>query len=146
MSSSRRYSFTVVAGVVAAVVLPSTATATAEPGGSLLDLPLVGEQTCDGYKTIYGEALAPYMFAPLRLIGEDLEPTGQLLFPYKVTIIGEDDDALKARHLTPGETYTRPGPQPTDLVTCTFTGVTRELGPYEVDISGYIRGRGSRSL
>ena len=140
MSSSRRCSLGVVAAVVGAVILPSAANATPEPRGSLSGLHLVGEVTC-GFKTVYGEALAPYMFAPVRLIGEDFAPTGQQLFPYEVTIIS--GEGLKARHLTPGETYTRPGPQPTDLVTCTFTGETRELGAYEVDITGYIRGPGS---
>lgn len=140
MSSSRRYSFGVVAAVLAAVILPSTATATATSRGSLSGLRLVGEVTC-GFKTVYGDAVAPYMFAPVRLIGEDFAPTGQQLFPYEVTIIS--GDGLKARHLTPGETYTRPGPEPSDLVTCDFTGEDRELGPYQVQISGYIRGPGS---
>ncbi len=142
MSSSRRYSFGVVAAVLAAVVLPSTATATATPRESLLGLRLLGYETCDGFKTVYGEALAPYMFAPVRLIGEDFEPTGQLLFPYKVIVSGE---GLKARHLSPGETYIAPGPEPTDPVTCSFSGETKELGSYSVDITGSIRGQGSRS-
>ena len=140
MSSFRRYSFGVVAAVLAAVILPSTATATAASGGSLSGLRLVGEVTC-GFKTVYGDAVAPYMFAPVRLNGEDFAPTGQQLFPYELTIIS--GDGLKARHLTPGETYTRPGPEPTDLVTCDFTGEDRELGPYQVQVSGYIRGQGS---
>ena len=145
MSSSRRYSIGVVAAVVAAVVLPSTASATATPHGSLLGLDLVGHETCDGFKTVYGEAVAPYMFAPVRLIGEDFEPTGQLLFPYEVVIVSGDEDGLKARHLSPGETYTGPGLEPTDPVTCSFTGRTKELGSYAVEITGTIRGRGPRS-
>ena len=83
-------------------------------------------------------AQTPYMFGPVQLIGEDLTPTGTWLFPYKVTVvIGE---GLKARHLVPGETYTRPGPQPTNLVTCDFTGATKEDGSFEVQITGVIQG------
>jgi len=143
MSSFRRHSFGVVAAVLAAaVVLPSAATATATPRGSLLGLRLVGQDACDSmFKNVYGQALAPYMFAPVRLIGEDWEPTGQLLFPYEVTVLS--GEGLKARHLIPDVTYTRPGPEPTGLVTCSFTGRDEELGPYEVDISGIIRGPGS---
>ena len=144
MSSSRRSAFGVVAAVLAAVALPSAATATATPRGSLIGLRLYGEQTCDGFKTVYGEAQAPYMFAPVRLIGEGYEPTGLRLLPYEVMIIS--GDGLKARHLTPGDTYTRPGAEPDDLVTCSFIGEDRELGSYAVEITGTIRGQGSRSL
>ena len=70
----------------------------------------------------------------MQLIGEDLTPTGTWLFPYEVTVVS--GDGLKARHLVPGETYTRPGLQPTNLVTCDFTGATKEVGSFEVQITG----------
>ncbi len=135
MSRTLRRTLGAVAVVVAAALVPSVATAA--PAGSLSGLPLTGQDTC-GFKNVYGAAQTPYLFGPVQLIGEDLTPTGTWLFPYRVTVvIGE---GLKARHLVPGETYTRPGQQPTNLVTCDFTGATKEVGSFEVQITGVIQG------
>jgi hypothetical protein len=125
-----------VAVVVAAALQPSVASAA--PDGSLSGLLLRGEATC-GYKTVYVAPQTPNLFTPLQLLGEDLTPTGERLFPYEVTVIS--GDGLKARHLFPGEVYTRPGQPPKDSVTCSFIGATREEGSFEVEITGAIRGR-----
>ncbi len=79
MSHSRRRTLGAVAVVVAAALVPSTATAT--PNGSLSGLLLKGEDTC-GFKTVYGAPQTPYLFGPVQLLGEDLTPTGTWLFPY----------------------------------------------------------------
>ena len=136
MSRSRRRTFGAVAVVVAAALVPSTATAA--PNGSLSGLLLTGEATC-GFKTVYATPHTPYLFGPVRLLGEDFTPTGQVLLPYEVMVIS--GDGLKARHLVPGDSYTRPGQEPANVVTCSFTGATREEGNFEVQITGPIRGR-----
>ena len=137
MSRSRRRTLVPAAAVAAAALLPSTAAAA--PDGSLRDLPLSGEDTC-GFKTVHGVARTPYLFGPVQLLDGNLTATGQTLLPYSVTVVA--GEGLKARHMAPGETFTRPGPQPTDLVTCYFTGDSKEVGPYEVRIVGVIRGPG----
>ncbi len=136
MSHSRRRTCGALAVVVAAALLPSTATAA--PEEFLSGLLLTGEDTC-GFKTVHGAPRTPYLFGPVQLIGEDLTSTGTWLFPYEVTVIS--GDGLKARHLLPGTTYTRTGLQPTDLVTCYFAGATKEVGSFELQITGPIRGR-----
>lgn len=136
MSHSRRLSVGAVAAVVAAALLPSAATAA--PEGSLSGLLLTGEATC-GFKTVHVAPHSPFLFAPVRLLDADFKPTGQLLFPYEVKVIS--GEGLKARHLVPGDTYTKPGQPPNDPVTCDFTGATKELGSFEVQITGSIRGQ-----
>ena len=137
MSRSRRRTLGALAVVMAAALVPSTATAA--PDGSLSGLRLHGEETC-GFKTVYATPHTPYLFGPVRLLGEDFTPTGQVLFPYEVTVIS--GDGLKARHLVPGDTYVRPGQEPTNVVTCYFTGSTgEEDGSFEVQITGTIRGQ-----
>ncbi len=136
MSHSRRRTLGAVAVVVAAALVPSTATAT--PNGSLSGLLLNGEDTC-GFKTVYGAPQTPYLFGPVQLLGEDFTPTGTWLFPSEVTVVS--GEGLKARHLVPGETYTRPGVQPTNPVTCDFTGATKDVGSFEVQITGALRGQ-----
>ena len=136
MSHSRRRTLGAVAVAVAAALVPSMASAA--PDGSLSGLRLHGEDTCDGLKTVYATPQTPYLFGPVRLLGEDFTPTGQVLFPYQVTVV--TGEGLKARHLVPGDTYTRPGQEPTNVVTCFFTGETTEDGSFEVQITGAIRG------
>lgn len=136
MSRSRRLTLGAVVVVAAAALHPSAATAA--PDGSLRGLLLTGEDTC-GFKTVHVEPQTPFLFGPMRLLGEDFTPTGERLFPYEVTIIS--GEGLKARHLFPGDTYTRPGQQPENAVTCDFTGATKEIGSFEVQITGPIRGR-----
>lgn len=135
MSRSRRLTAGAVAALMAAVLLPSAASAS--PDGSLRGLMLTGEATC-GFKTVHVTPQAPNLFAPVRLLGEDFAPTGQLLHPYEVTVYGE---GLKARHLAPGDVYTRPGAPPADMVTCEFRGATKEDGAFEIWITGAIRGQ-----
>ena len=94
-----------------------------------------------GFKTVYGAPQTPYLFGPVQLIGEDFTPTGKWLIPYEVTVISDEEEDLKARHLIPGVTYTRPGQQPTNPVTCDFTGATKEVGSFEIQITGPIRGQ-----
>ena len=134
----RKITLGLVATAAIAAPIAFASAATAAPAASLSGLPLTGEDTC-GFKTVYGAAQTPYLFGPVQLIGEDFTPTGKWLFPYEVTIIS--GEGLKARHLLPGVTHTRPGLQPTNLVTCDFTGTTRELGDFEVQITGAIRGQ-----
>ncbi|MGA8047726.1 MAG: hypothetical protein WCA30_15815 [Dermatophilaceae bacterium] len=136
MSRSRRLTAGAVAALVAAVLLP--AAATGAPDGSLRGLVLTGEDTC-GLKTVYVAPHAPYLFAPVRLLGEDFAPTRSWLHPYEVTVIS--GEGLKARHLVPGDTYTRPGAPPADTVTCDFFGATKEEGDFEIRITGSIRGQ-----
>jgi hypothetical protein len=86
----------------------------------------------------------PYLFAPVRLFDANFTPMRTWLFPYsvKVVVVGENDDVndeLKSRHLTPGETYTRPGRPPRDQVTCVFMGRTKEEGDFTVTIQGVLR-------
>lgn len=124
-----------IAVALAAAILPPAGAA--PPGGSLRGLLLTGSDTC-GFKTVYVAPQAPYLFAPVRLLGEDFSATGDLLRPYQVTIV--TGEGLKARHLAPGETYTAPGRPPKDPVTCSFAGATKEEGEFEIMISGTIRG------
>ena len=137
MSRSRRLAVGAVAVALAAAIQPSAATA-ATPDGSLRGLVLSGEDTC-GFKTVYVVPQSPYLFAPVRLLAEDFTPTRERLFPYEVEVIS--GDGLKARHLIPGETYLRPGQPPEDLVTCDFSGATKEEGSFEVQITGVVRGQ-----
>lgn len=134
MGSFRRR--TVISAVTLAAmstVAPATA---APPDGSLRGLVLSG-----GCPPVMKSAMiaprTPYLFAPVRLIGPDFAPTHTWLFPYSVTVTGE---GLKARHLTPGVTYTRPGKAPREMVTCVFDGATKEDGPFTVEITGPVRG------
>ena len=136
MSRSRRPLVGAAAAVLAAALLPSTATAA--PDGSLRGLRMYGEDTC-GFKTVHANALTPYRFGPVQLLDETLEPTGALLFPYEVTVVS--GEGLKARHMLPGQTFVRSGAEPKNTVTCDFTGDTREDGPFEIQITGTIRGR-----
>jgi len=57
-----------------------------------------------------------------------------LLFPYQVTFSGI---GLKSRHFVPGETYTRPGRTPRNLVECTFDGTAAD-GPIHADVVGTV--------
>lgn len=125
----------------AASPLAFASPATAAPDGSLSGLLLSGEETCGGFKTVYGAPQTPYLFGPVQLIGEDFTPTGKWLIPYEVTVISDAEADLKARHLIPGETYTRPGQPPTNPVTCDFTGASKEVGSFEIQITGPIRGQ-----
>lgn len=136
MSRSRRLAVGAVAVVLAAAIQPSVATAAA-PDGSLRGLVLWGEDTC-GFKTVYVAPQSPNLFAPVRLLAEDFTPSREWLFPYEVVISGE---GLKARHLFPGEIYIRPGQPPENLVTCDFSGATKEEGSFEVQITGVVRGQ-----
>lgn len=136
MSRARRLTAGALAALVAAAVLPSGATASTD--GSLRGLLLSGEDTC-GFKTVHVAPQAPYLFAPVRLLGEDFAPTGQWLHPYEVTVIS--GDGLKARHLVPGDVFTRPGPPPKDPVTCDFRGATKDEGDFEIQMTGSIRGQ-----
>jgi hypothetical protein len=136
MSRSRRRTIGAAAVVVAAALLPSTATAA--PDSSLRGLVLSGEDTC-GFKTVHALPLTPNLFGPVQLLDETMEPTGKWLFPYEVTVLS--GEGLKARHMLPGETFTRPGGLPTNAVTCDFAGATKEDGPFEVQITGAVRGR-----
>ena len=137
MSRSRRRTLGALAVVVGAALVPSMATAA--PDGSLSGLRLHGEDTCGGIKNVYATPHTPYLFGPVRLLGEDFTPTGQVLLPYEVMVVS--GDGLKARHLLPGDPYTRPGQEPTNLVTCLFTWATEEDGSFEVEISGTLRGQ-----
>ncbi len=136
MSRFRRRTVGAAAVVMAAALLPSTATAA--PDGSLQGLRLYGEETC-GFKTVHANAWTPYRFGPVQLLDENLEPTGTWLLPYEITVVS--GEGLKARHMLPGETFTRSGPEPANSVTCDFIGETREDGPFEIQITGTFRGR-----
>ena len=122
---------------LAAGVLPSAGAA--PPDGSLRGLLMTGEDTC-GFKNVHVAPHAPHLFAPMRLLGEDFSPTGQWLHPYQITIVS--GEGLKARHMLPGDTFTRPGAAPKDHVTCDLKGATKEKdGEFEIRITGPIRGR-----
>ena len=136
----RQITLGLVATAAIAAPIAFASPATAAPDGSLRGLVLTGEDTC-GFKTVHVAPQTPYLFGPVQLIGEDLTPTGRWLFPYEVTVISDAEEDLKARHLTPGVTYTRPGQPPRNPVTCTFTGATKEVGSFEVQITGPLRGR-----
>jgi hypothetical protein len=99
---------------------------------------MTGEDTC-GFKNVHVAPHAPYLFAPMRLLGEDFSPTGQWLHPYQISIVS--GEGLKARHLLPGDTFTRPGAAPSDYVTCDLKGATKEEGEFEIRITGPTRGR-----
>jgi hypothetical protein len=49
--------------------------------------------------------------------------TRAILMPYEVFAFGP---GLKARHIVPGELYTRPGPAPEQTLTCEFAGDTSD--------------------
>jgi hypothetical protein len=121
---------------MAAALLPSTATAA--PDGSLYGLRLTGDGDCGTVKTAFGEAKTPYLFGPVRLLDGAGTPTGWL-HPYSVTVV--DGEGLKARHMLPGETFTRSGAEPANTVTCHFTGESREDGSFEIQITGTVRVR-----
>lgn len=107
--------------------------------GSLQGLTLVGG--CPGepsqLKNVTTTPRTPFLFFPMSLWDSSTRRfTGKWLFPYTITIAGE---GLKARHLGPGEVYTRPGPAPAKVSTCEFEGKTAD-GPFHVTITGPIRG------
>ena len=136
----RRIILGFVAAAAAAAPLAFASPSTAAPAGSLRGLLLTGEGTC-GFKTVRVAPQTPNLFAPVRLLGQDFSPTGKWLFPYEVTVISDEEEDLKARHLIPGVTYTRPGQPPTSSVTCVFfTSASDEVGSFEVRITGPIRG------
>ncbi len=136
----RRIILGLVATAALAAPIAFASPATAAPDGSLSGLLLSGEETC-GFKTVYGAPQTPYLFGPVQLIGEDFTPTGKWLIPYEVTVISDEEEDLKARHLIPGVTYTRPGQRPTNPVTCDFTGASKEVGSFDIQITGPIRGQ-----
>ena len=129
----------VLAGITGPVAFASPATAA--PDGSLRGLLLSGTETCGGYKTVYGKPQTPYLFGPVQLLGEDFMPIGRWLIPYEVRVISGEEEELKARHLVPGVTYTRPGQQAANPVTCDFTGASKDVGSFEVQITGLIHGQ-----
>ena len=138
MSVSRRLAGAAVAALAAAVLLPTAATAA--PDGALKGLLLDGE--CDsGFKSVYVAPRAPYLFAPMPILGADFARTGQSLFPHTVLLVSGEEEGLKARHHSPGETYARSGPPPKDMVTCDLRGDSKETGPFEVHITGTVRGQ-----
>jgi len=75
-----------------------------------------------------------WMWAPLRLAAPDLVSLNKVLVPYQVTF---PSNGLKTRHILPGETLTRPGPTPKNLIACSFTGKTSE-GDLKFTITGTI--------
>ena len=137
----RRTILGLVATAAVAAPIAFASPATAAPDGSLRGLLLSGHETCDGFKTVYGAPQTPYLFGPVQLLGEDFTPTGKWLIPYEIRVISDEEEDLKARHLVPGETYTRPGQPPANPVTCEFTGATKEVGSFEIRITGPIRGQ-----
>ena len=137
----RRTILGLVATAAVAAPIAFASPAAAAPDGSLRGLLLSGHETCDGFKTVYGKPQTPYLFGPVQLLGEDFTPTGKWLIPHEITVISDAGEDLKARHLVPGETYTRPGQPPANPVTCEFTGATKEVGSFEIRITGPIRGQ-----
>lgn len=135
MSRSRRRTVGAAAAVVAAALLPSTAAAA--PDGSLYGLRLASDGDCGTVKTASGEPRTPYLFGPVRLLDGAGTPTGWL-HPYSVTVV--TGEGLKARHMAPGDTFTRPGVRPTNVVTCGFSGETHEDGPFVIVITGTVPG------
>lgn len=122
----------IVAASVVGVAVPGAA---AEPNPSLKGLELYGE--CDGVvKSAWVKPRTPFLFAPLRLLDDQYRPTGKWLFP--VTIYAEGE-GLKARHMVPGATYTRPGKPPKKAqVTCSFYGKSPD-GDVRLEITGPVR-------
>jgi hypothetical protein len=140
MSERRRLTVAAAAAAAAATavaLVPAVAAAT--PDQSLQGLVLSGG--CPGQagdlKNLVVAPRTPFLFAPLRLMDQDFGRTGKWLFPYTILITGE---GLKTRHLTPGVLYTRPGWAPRAMVTCVFDGATKEDGPFQVTITGPVRG------
>lgn len=121
--------------IFAVSVLAATSTAAAAPpGGSLNGLELFGECS-GGVKSVVVKPRTPFLFAPLRLLDTQNKPTGKWLFPVTVYAEGE---GLKARHLTPGVTYVRPGRAPKAAqVTCSLYGKTAD-GDIRLEIAGPI--------
>ena len=72
-------------------------------------------------------------WAPYVVFDDKMTPIA-LLFPYQVAFSGI---GLKSRHFVPGQTYTRPGRAPKNLVECTFDGTTAD-GPIHVDVNGTV--------
>lgn len=130
-----RMTASVTALVTAVTAASAMGVAAAPPGPSLKGLELYGE--CNGeVKAAWVKPRTPFLFAPLRLLDDSNRPTGKWLFP--VTIYAEGE-GLKARHMTPGETYTRPGKAPKkEQVTCTFYGKSPD-GDVRLEITGPIR-------
>lgn len=126
------------AAAVLAVPLLAGPAPAATTDGSLKGLTLTGG--CPGepsqLKNVYTTPYTPFLFFPLALrSSETLRFTGKWLFPYTITVSGQ---GLKSRHLEP-DVYTRPGPTPAKMSTCSFEGRTVD-GPFQVTISGPILG------
>lgn len=138
MSHPRRLAAGAAVAVAVLALMPTTAHAA--PDGSMRGLVLSGGCPDQGseLKNLIVTPQTPFLFAPLRLIDGNFQPTGKWLFPYTVLITGQ---GLKTRHLAPGVLYTRPGWTPANQVTCVFDGATKEDGSFTVQITGPIRGR-----
>jgi hypothetical protein len=136
MSRFRRLA--IAATAVALAGIP--ATAPAAQSGSLRGLVLDGKcGDTSELKNVRVAPRTPYLFAPVRLHDANFTPMRTWLFPYSVTVVGGNEEGLKSRHLTPGETYTRPGKPPRHQVTCVFDGRTKEEGDFTVTIKGALR-------
>lgn len=122
------------AAAVLAVPLIAGPAAAQANDGSLQGLTLVGG--CPGessaVKNVVATPRTPFLFFPVALRDASTQRWSAVLFPYSVLIAGE---GLKARHLGPGEMYTRPGPVPKKMATCEFDGKTPD-GPFHVTITG----------
>lgn len=137
MTRPRQFITAVAMTSLAFAVMPPVAAA---QDGTLQGLVLTGG--CPGQgselKNVVLTPRTPNMFAPVRLLDAQFQPMHEWLFPYTIEVTGE---GLKSRHLTAGDTYTRPGRPPTNQVTCVFEGATKPDGPFQVTITGPIRGQ-----
>ena len=119
------------AAAIGVLVTPSVASAApgdVTPGTKLVGVcPIVPDASKD-VTSVYpsGGIWAPYPIydAKSQLVGR--------LSPYQVTLSGV---GLKSRHFVPGETYTKSGKRPSNLIECTFEGTTPD-GPIFIDVFG----------
>jgi hypothetical protein len=131
--------FVRVLGVSAAAIgalLAQSGPASAAPGDVTPGTPLVG--VCPivpgASKAVTSVYPSGGIWAPYSIYDERSQLLGRLA-PYQVTLSGV---GLKSRHFVPGETYTKSGKPPSNLIECTFDGNTPG-GPVHIDILGVAR-------
>ena len=141
-----------VAPAGAAPVGAAKAGAPSAPAPTLKGLVLTG--TCPGaasdLKNVTVSPKVDYLWAPLRFTSvaeSTFKPLNKWILPARLTVTG-NEEGLKSRHMTPGDTYNRPWPIPSlRPVTCEFDGAVKTTdgsdGSFHVTITGTIVGSGS---
>src|SRR4051794_27940861 len=135
-------SFRLLVGLVLACVLGLAGGAVQPAAAAPVDDPVHGivltgicPTSLDASKDVFAVHPLRGTWTPYVVLDAKMTPIA-LLFPYQVTFSGE---GLKSRHFVPGETYTRSGRTPKNLVECTFDGTTAEKLAIHVDVTGTVR-------